>query len=537
MKPLASRVAETEQRYSQRTSARRKRERNLKKLGAGGDWREVDDPDRVSRRITARDLASVLVEAVVETPAMDAAAIVLERIINDSQLISADFFLRGAMASRSVGKVVVRNAGGAALGSGTGFLVTPTLLMTNNHVLANLAEARPSTVQFDFVSRNGASPATVHEFGLDPERFFATDEALDFAIVAVHPTAKSGQPLAGRPWNPLHGGSGKALVGERINIIQHPAGRPQELSIRDNRVVDVFDLFLHYSSDTERGSSGAPAFNDQWSVAALHHSGVPKRDEAGRILTVSDEPWDGSDAQSPMIAWIANEGVRVSSIVEHLKDRAGSFTDEARALVDELFAAESPPLDDFEIAHPTRVDDSDRRIDTSTGIPGCLDADGRVHWTMPLQIWAALGVGPTTGPVRPDPRAQTPAPAATPAPQVGSVRPSDLADALARVAEAAGRTYFDETVNESEKQAFYGEVSPQAGKEKLFRVLSELLTRTHHTKVPYKRARLDHLYPWVDLQPPPALNLTSVYSGRSFSPEEIIRLEVEVEAKRGRNAA
>ncbi len=40
------------------------------------------------------------------------------------------------------------------------------------------------------------------------------------------------------------------------------------------------------TTDTAPGSSGSPVFNDQWEVVALHHMGVPKRNEHGDLLTL-----------------------------------------------------------------------------------------------------------------------------------------------------------------------------------------------------------------------------------------------------------
>ncbi|MFJ1567897.1 trypsin-like serine peptidase [Streptomyces erythrochromogenes] len=78
---------------------------------------------------------------------------------------------------------------------------------------------------------------------------------------------------------PLKEAQGKAVIGELVSIIQHPNGEPKQLALRDDQIVDVLDDFVHYSADTARGSSGAPVFNDQWEVVALHHAavGVPAR--------------------------------------------------------------------------------------------------------------------------------------------------------------------------------------------------------------------------------------------------------------------
>ena len=81
------------------------------------------------------------------------------------------------------------------------------------------------------------------------------------------------------------------------------------------------DHFIHYSTDTEPGSSGAPVFNDQWQVLALHHKAVPAA--------------SADAAQDADPVWIANEGVRISAIFELLE--RNRFADpDAGAVLDRL---------------------------------------------------------------------------------------------------------------------------------------------------------------------------------------------------------
>src|SRR5262249_22643308 len=70
------------------------------------------------------------------------------------------------------------------------------------------------------------------------------------------------------------------------------------------------------TTDTLPGSSGSPAFNKDWEVVALHHSGVPEV-KNGRIMTIRQTVWTKGmpDAE---IHWVANEGVRISAICEAL---------------------------------------------------------------------------------------------------------------------------------------------------------------------------------------------------------------------------
>src|SRR5919202_1710354 len=143
-------------------------------------------------------------------------------------------------------------------------------------------------------------------------------------------------------WTPLIEQEGKAIIGEYVNIIQHPGGEPKQLALRENQLVDVLPDFLHYETDTAPGSSGSPVFNDQWEVVALHHSGVPRKDAAGNILAIGGGRWDPSMGEH-RVDWIANEGVRVSRILTNLRERQ---LDAAQgALRRELVAAASPPTE------------------------------------------------------------------------------------------------------------------------------------------------------------------------------------------------
>jgi endonuclease G len=71
---------------------------------------------------------------------------------------------------------------------------------------------------------------------------------------------------------------------------------------------------------------------------ALHHSGVPKKNSQGRTLTKDGKVWDASMDES-LIDWIANEGVRISSIVADLKVAIGSHP-----LVKPVLDGKAPPV-------------------------------------------------------------------------------------------------------------------------------------------------------------------------------------------------
>lgn len=329
-------INQAEQRYREHTEVRRERRRNLQSLGQGGDWRKVDDPERIAQRLKRLGLPTS--GAGLPEP------VLLERILGSNDLITTDFLIRGAAAARSVGRIVIRSSQDSVLGYGTGFLVSPSLLMTNNHVLKSPQAAANSLVQFNYRETLGGALSTPYTFHLQPERFFRTYEHLDFTLVAVAARSAEGLELRSLGWNRLIAETGKILVGERVNIIQHPGGKPQQLALRMNQISDLLDDFLHYSADTERGSSGSPVFNDQWELVSLHHAGVPRRDQDERILLVSGDPWDGSDETFEQIDWKANEGARISRIVTYLNAQQPDFSAEERLLYQQAFSSPAEEL-------------------------------------------------------------------------------------------------------------------------------------------------------------------------------------------------
>ncbi|MFJ7332292.1 trypsin-like serine peptidase [Streptomyces sp. NPDC101116] len=317
-------AAEAARRYEDSAA---ERERVESRLAAG--VRFPDSPDalavRADRILDRGGLSPSAVVADIHREAMDLPD-ANERIIDLSNELQAWSFLpRGVRAGATVARITLRR-GGRELPHGTGFLVSPRLLMTNHHVLPDESFARNCFAEFNAQVTADNVPDTVVRMELDPGAFFTADQRLDFALVALAATPDGPAPGDVFGWNRLSVQIGKLVLGEKVNIIGHPSGRLKEIALRDNAVLVRLDDFVHYTTDTEPGNSGSPVFNDQWEVVALHHSGVPKKDDQGRVLRKDGRPWqqgDGDDA----IEWVANEGVRISSILKHL---AGLELDPAR---------------------------------------------------------------------------------------------------------------------------------------------------------------------------------------------------------------
>ncbi len=497
---------------------KQQREDRANHMGRDGDWRRVEEEDRIKFRLRRKGMPAAMTERMVSDAVAEPMLgnVLLERIIAESQLMGASFLITGADIARSVCRVVIRSSALRVLGYGTGFLVSPRLLMTNNHVLGSKNEAANSIVQFDYYERNGNAPIETTEFGFEPSTFFRTSEALDFTLVALASASEAGTSLADRGWNPLIRESGKVLLGEPVNIIQHPRGEPLQVAIRENTIVDRLDDFLHYKTDTDRGSSGSPVCNDGWDIAALHHSGVPKTDDAGRILLRDGQVWDGSRDTVDRIEWVANEGVRISRIVKHL-DTIG-LTESEKILYQQCF---SPPPE-----VPGRVEAGPATIGGEAGLVQQSEPDGSVSWYFRLNF----------GPVNSRLASRTALPKAAaptrPAPDTLAAAGPRTGDdaALSKARELLERArpdvpYFEPEKDKEDRTTYYQDIEFNADGAKIFEDLSALLVETHEKHLSYKAARFLHLYPWVDLQE--TGKLRNIYSGTLLEPLEVIAAELD----------
>ena len=243
--------------------------------------------------------------------------IAFERIIGESDLFPISYLESGLRAGESVCRISVRDAYGRIQGYGTGFMVSDSLIMTNNHVIRSERVALNSLVEFNFQEDKDFMPCPSYNYKLDPARLFITNEELDFTLVAVKENEINGKKASDFGYLELIKETNKILEGEYVSIIQHPKGGPKAVTIRENEVRAINGDYMHYLTDTEPGSSGSPVFNDQWMVVALHHSGVPDPDKKGN--------------------WIANEGVRISSISEYILSIYEELDSEERLLIDDIF--------------------------------------------------------------------------------------------------------------------------------------------------------------------------------------------------------
>lgn len=242
-----------------------------------------------------------------------------ERLMGTNDILLIDFFHRGLLAARSVGCILTLGERCA-----TGFLVAPNILMTNQHVLPDKSRARASSVTFELPDTAGAGLRNRYA-AFDPDRFWFTDDRLDVTLTALAEMGEPSGDTADLGWHPMISQQGKIRIGDPINIIQYPGGRPKSVVVHNSNLLHLendTDLmpYAWYNSDTEPGSSGSPVFNRHWEVIGVHRRSVPRTNSAGELLDVDDTPIPRADFQrNPNLAvWIANEGSRTSQIVAAL---------------------------------------------------------------------------------------------------------------------------------------------------------------------------------------------------------------------------
>ena len=292
----------------------------------------------------------------------------LERVIGTPDFKDVNYLEFAIAVARGIARIRLPN------GFGTGSLVGPGLILTNNHVIESDAVARTASAEFDYQDDVNGNRLQVQTYQCDPDKFFYTNKDLDFTIVAVKRVSQTSKPISDYPWTRLSGTPGKTSNGMPINIIQHPKGGLKQIVFRNNQVIDIPQGkpdFLYYTTDTEPGSSGSPCFTDSWDMVALHHMGVPKL-----------------DANKNVIGWIANEGVRVSAMVADLRS---SVKDPMKLeLLSEMLESTAP--NPIEVAR--RSAEGGGGVPTAPGGGSSGPAygpNGTATWTIPLTVQVSLG--------------------------------------------------------------------------------------------------------------------------------------------------
>lgn len=249
----------------------------------------------------------------------------LERILNSADNFLDISLLAGAIYSaQAVGRIELPE--GTAIG--TGFLIGPDLLLTNQHVLQKKEQLTEAIIRFDYLNDLQGISATPGRIFRFQSNFYHASPAteLDYALVrltaaplqemTINAQADGLSPLdlirQGKHRGYLVVTPRNIMRHERVNIIQHPDGNPLKVVMTQNYVVaDMSEQRVHYVADTMNGSSGSAVFNRQWEVVALHHAGKPY--PPGQVIEGAEKDWKGD--------YRVNEGIPMRAILADFQQR------------------------------------------------------------------------------------------------------------------------------------------------------------------------------------------------------------------------
>jgi len=252
----------------------------------------------------------------------------LERILNNENIIFDVAVFRNKVAEIESRVCRVEINGNAA---GTGFLVGPSAVMTNYHVVKAVIEGSVSPdnvrLRFDYkLLEDGTTinSGVIHKLAADwlidessysdvdmqpePKQGSPAPDELDYAILRTEESA-SEDSLSNVPMPefyhprgfvelPAVGSSHDFATNKVLFIVQHPLGSPLKLTANIYRSTNSNNTRVTYLNDTESGSSGSACFSANWDLVALHHSGDP-------------------DYKQPEY----NEGIPITAIVNLLQER------------------------------------------------------------------------------------------------------------------------------------------------------------------------------------------------------------------------
>jgi V8-like Glu-specific endopeptidase len=238
--------------------------------------------------------------------------------------ISVPMFIDGKQMFKPDGETPI-------YGTGTGWLISKNLIVTNHHVIANREVATQGNASATDLRLQAGSSNALFFYDRDGEEgrrikiveliAVGNGDNEDFAVLRLAETPNiSWLPILNEkvrmsePVTTVKGTSATKAVG--VNIIQHPWGSYKRIAIRNNLVYRAEYPTLHYFTDTLGGSSGSPVFDDYWRVVALHRAAVVENE---------------AEFHGKNYGYV-NQGIQIHAVMERLEQLAQTETTVAAAL-------------------------------------------------------------------------------------------------------------------------------------------------------------------------------------------------------------
>ena len=219
-----------------------------------------------------------------ETPAGE-----LQKVVIDHSTFQDPESWLLSMAGRL--KTVCRVESSRGQPEGTGFLVGPSLVMTNCHVADAFENEVDPIFRFDYrVLPDGKPLRSGVEYQLKGKNFLKCKSPvgkLDYALVELKGTPGKDSPGQGPKSTPrgwLKPTAYDFQKGEPMVIVQHPRGRQLEMAF--GSVLDSGGQRVVHSVSTQDGSSGSPCFNASLELVALHYWGSDAKNAAIRFSSI-----------------------------------------------------------------------------------------------------------------------------------------------------------------------------------------------------------------------------------------------------------
>ena len=193
----------------------------------------------------------------------------------EPDLQDVGFLIRAIKRAQSVCRIQFENSSRV----GTGFVIGKNLVLTNHHVMVDdpsvediQEEAKSASLHFGKVTAESGEEAKGQEFRLHSEKPVlksSLPKKLDYALLQSESSLQFHDEIQPLPLNPIN-----PAKGESLNILQLPAGEALQLALSGDGIVEVIPEkgLVQYSTRAISGSSGAPCFDDNWQVTALHHA-------------------------------------------------------------------------------------------------------------------------------------------------------------------------------------------------------------------------------------------------------------------------